>query len=747
MAIAVETDIQQDRRIDLILRQIETLPTLPAVATRLLSLTVEEDAQAREVVQLVGSDPALTAKILSICRSADLGIRSETLTVERAVMLLGFSAVRNAVLSIQVFDIFDEMDEQRHAQDAPAFDRTMFFRHCLAVAIAAELLAEANPHLHDLPAGEAFVCGLLHDIGKLALDHVLPKAYARAVELVELNQGSIAEYERRIIGMDHHTAGKRLAEQWQLSHQLQDCVWLHGSDYSLLPDLAHRRMVGLVSLADLIARQQHLGYSGNFQLKQDARKLAEQIGLRPDSINLVLRQLHDELESRSKLLGLDDTPSAHLLMESIQHANSMLGKLNTKLEERSRATTQQARVLESITQFTRAQTPGMGVVDVLQLVVQCATPLFGHGFYGMLYQPAAGQPWLVVQFNREGYISHQQLVDPPPHTDDLAAIDVGQPMSINLVSIVPWIADYLVQADDLRNIRMLPLGSGWGVAAVMLHDQPKLPDWRQLQSLTGCWGSAIAAANQHESARRLGEQLANANRALAEAQDRLLQTQSMARLGEMAAGAAHEMNNPLAVISGRSQMLVGALSPGSPEFKAARAMVEQSHRLSDLISALRMFADPPKPVIVPTNLAVVVDSVVRHLNETMPHNQRTKPFSVNIHSDVSDIPMDGEQIGECVKELLLNAVQSGPKSDVTVDVTRHEEEHMVRISVKDDGCGMDSHTLEHAFDPFFSVKKAGRQVGVGLAKVRQYVTAHNGSIDLRSTEGKGTKATIKIPLD
>jgi len=562
-----------------------------------------------------------------------------------------------------------------------------------------------------------------------------------------LNQGMIAEYERRIIGMDHHTAGKRLAEQWQLSHQLQDCIWLHGSDYALLPELPHRRMIGLISLADLIVRRNHLGFSGNYRLQQDPVELAREIGLDPACLEPVLSQLHTEVEARSRSMGLDDTPSVDLLMQAVQQANQSLGRLNTKLEERGRATGMQARVLDTVTQFTRSQSPGMGVVDVMQLVVRSAQPILGQGFYGMLYQPAPGEPWLVCQFSREGRLTNQQLVTPPPHTDDLTSIDLDAPMSINLASIVPWVADYLVQADDLRRIRMLPLGSGWGVAAVLLHDCEKLPEWRSLQSLTGCWGAAVAAANQHESARRLGEQLANSNRALAETQDRLLQTESLARLGEMAAGAAHEMNNPLAIISGRGQLLVNNLQPGGEQFKAARAIVDQAHRLSDLISALRMFADPPKPVCRPTNLAAVIDHVVRDLSEALPHNQRTKPFAVNIHDDVSAVAVDGEQISECLRELLLNAVQSGPKSSVSVDVRIDAQNGQVHLVVKDDGHGMDEHTRQHALDPFFSAKKAGRQVGIGLAKVRQLINGHNGSIDLRSTEEKGTSVTLRIPID
>lgn len=105
------------------------------------------------------------------------------------------------------------------------------------------------------------------------------------------------------------------------------------------------------------------------------------------------------------------------------------------------------------------------------------------------------------------------------------------------------------------------------------------------------WGAAIAVAGQHDGARRVGEQLAEANSALADFQVQLLHQASMARLGQMAAGAVHEMNNPLAVICGRSQMLTLTLPPGNKGHKAAKVIFAEAQRLSNLITSLHMFAD------------------------------------------------------------------------------------------------------------------------------------------------------------
>lgn len=128
------------RRVELILHELESLPTLSAVAVRILALTTDEDAEAKEVIRLVSSDPALASKVLALCRCHDRGRGSRVTTVERAVLLLGFEAVRCAVLSVQVFEVLDRITSQggERLERNPVFDREAFWLHALATAAVSE---------------------------------------------------------------------------------------------------------------------------------------------------------------------------------------------------------------------------------------------------------------------------------------------------------------------------------------------------------------------------------------------------------------------------------------------------------------------------------------------------------------------------------------------------------------------------------------------------------------------------------
>ncbi len=755
------------RRLELILQQVDSLPTLPVVATRLLSLTADEKADARQVIELVSSDQALTAKVLSMVRIAARGVRDVT-TVDKAVLLLGFDEVRNAVLSIKVIEMFEPSRKRTPGVAAtgkprftaiaqgeepdeaslirPTFNHTEFWLHCLAVAVAAERIAAAHPEDKTLKPSEAFVCGLLHDIGKLALERILPKSYERVIELVELNQSNIAEFERRVIGMDHHTAGKRLAEQWHLPHMIQDCIWLHGQPWDTVPPVEHRRMIGLITLADLIARSLHIGYSGNFNLRAGAHALARQLDLDPARVDEAVRDLHQLVAGRAAALGLHDAPSQTSFLKAIQQANDMLGKLNNSLARRSQIVARQQQVLDAIGQFHGGAVPGRSAEEVLAAVMASAAAVLGQGYFGIVYQPSHTTQWQISSYDGDGRPISQHAIDPPPGAPDLRTLDANHPAMLNQMGILPWLADYLGDKVDVRQVRMLPLGCGWGTAAVMIHDRPVLPAWQLLGALTNTWGAAIAAAMQHDGARRLGEQLADANIALADAQDRLLRSESMARLGEMAAGAAHEMNNPLAVISGRSQLLAQSLAPGSPDQRTAQTIVEQAHRLSDLITSLRLYADPPKADRRAVDFAALLDDTVKQVSKQVPKNMHA-PINLQMRKDLPVVQVDADQLRQIITDLLINALQAVPKTGVHVSGRLDAARRALVIQIADDGHGMDEHTLAHAMDPFFSNRPAGRSVGMGLPRAQQFAAAHGGRIELRSTPGEGTLATVTLPLD
>jgi signal transduction histidine kinase len=266
---------------------------------------------------------------------------------------------------------------------------------------------------------------------------------------------------------------------------------------------------------------------------------------------------------------------------------------------------------------------------------------------------------------------------------------------------------------------------------------------QELEALAAGWGLALRTAQIREEARTLAEQLAEANRQLHNAQTEILRSKTMISVGEMAAGAAHEMNNPLAVISGRSQLLAQTLSDAKGK-ASAHLIYEQSHRLTDIITELMDFAKPVPPSPVPADLAELIDHALHEAK------MQVDPADRSIEVTLGDLPtivVDKQQVTAALKEVIDNSLNATDptKGHITIHAAFDPYSLRVVMTVADNGIGMDEATLKRAFDPFFSSRKAGRRRGMGLAKALRWVEASGGSIRLESRPGQGTRTMVLLP--
>lgn len=760
----------KEKRVQLILQQLEELPTLPAVVVRLLELTADDRTSVDEVVRLISSDPSLTARILQLVHRADVGVHGEVNSIERAVILLGFEAVRSAVLAVSVFESFGSLSERR----APHFSRDEFWKHCVATACCAELMAVAIADREGRRApgvpdpSEAFICGLLHDLGKIALETILPKSFTRVVEAADLLRGNIADVERTVIGLDHMVVGKRLAERWSLPAVVRDCIWLHGQLPQALPTtVRHPRMVNLITLADLLVREQHLGYSGNYTFIASKQGLLDAVGVTTHQVEDVLTRLVAQIEPRARALGLGQTSSGELYQQALAKANQELGRISGQLASKNRRLAVRAKFFEALSGFQSGLRPDAPPQVVLHAIAQTAIGVLGAPAVAVFSLPPTQGFAEAVVCDQAGAIIENSLVDLPSTPVDAAqlscAIDGAKTQSANRPpKPAPGDGPVLAAGEDLE----------WLVAAVsprLANDQrfwicleadnqciggvvwggergeaQRLsPQVQELAVIASGWSLALRTAQIREEARNLAEQLAESNRRLQNAQAEILRSRTMITVGEMAAGAAHEMNNPLAVISGRSQLLASQLS--DPKLAASAKLIhEQSHRLSAIITELMDFARPVPPSPQPADLAEIVDRAVREAKAGADPADRQVEVSIG---ELPPVLVDGGQVASAIEEIVENAIHAtDPKSGI-IELHAAYDPYSARVvvTVSDNGAGMDEHTVRRAFDPFFSAKPAGRRRGLGLAKALRWIEASGGSIRIESMPGQGTRAIILLP--
>ena len=739
------------QRLELILRQVDGLPTLPAVAVQVLQVAASEAASVKDICRAIENDPALAVRILKLVHRADVGVTGEVTTLERAVLLLGFEAVRSAVLAVSVFASFGP-----NAKDDASF-QTNHWKHAVAVGACSELIAnEAVANWGrdaGVQPGEAFLAGLLHDIGKLALDMTVPKSFAKVIEAVDLLRGNIADVERSILGVDHQVVGKRLAELWQLPVGLRDAIWLHGQLPQALPaSVRNARLVNIVTLADLIVREQHLGYSGNYQFPVSRDTLIAAIGLLPPQIDTVQAGLVAAIESRAKVIGLGTGDAQDLYRQAMQEANRELSRVSDQLASRNRRLGIRAKYFEAIAAFQHELRPDAPPSVVLQAIAQTAAAVLeAETACAFSMPPGAGYAEVTV-VDATGRVLHSNLIDAtldvavpvgrtPARPVDGPVAGAGADLEWLVASVSPtlvgtgryWVA---LEADGVCVGGVL-----WGGGPD--EKQRLSPQTQELTALASGWSLALRTCQIRDESRALAEQLAEANRRLQTAQNEVYRTRMLTSVAQIAAGAAHEMNNPLMVISGRSQLLAQTLE-NPKDRDAAKLIFEKSQALSDLITALMHFAKPEPPQPVACEVAGLFRLAVEKAAKKVDVGER------KIETRISDLPpafVDGGQISEAIAEVVINAVQATDATTGRVTLTGSFDAFGQRLvlTVSDNGRGMDEPTKAHAFDPFFSAKTAGRQQGMGLAKAQRWAESSNGSLRLESQPNSGTRVILIIP--
>jgi putative nucleotidyltransferase with HDIG domain len=745
----------QAKRVELILQQLDQLPTLPAVALRVLEVTADTDASLMEVVKLIGSDQSLTTRILQLVHAAATGAGQHITSIERAIVMLGFEAVRSAVLAVSVFETFQGAPVKKSdvAAGDGQFSREEFWRHCVAVACAAELLAEAIIENEGSDCGipvpaEAFVCGLLHDIGKVALDAILPKSFTKVVEASDLLRANIADLERSVIGLDHMLVGKRLAEQWELPAALRDVIWLHGQHPQALPAAANSpRLINLITLADLIAREQHLGYSGNFTFSIAREELIAAIGLTPKTVDFKLAPLLERIERRASVLNLDCPSTQEMYQEAMKRANHELGRVSTQLALKTRRLATRAKFFDAMAALGGQLRPDSAPGAVLKAIGQTAVNILESGPVAVFSLMPAQNFAETVMLDANGDVFETTLVDchrrpRPQMPGDGPVLPGGEDLEWLLMAIGPMLANESRFWINLVCDGACIGGVAWGAQAG--EAQRLAPQVQELSTLAHGWQLTLRMSQVREESRLLAEQLAQANRQLQSARTEIDRGRLLVSIGEMAAGAAHEVNNPLAVIAGRSQLLVSQLV--DPKQRAlAQVILEQSNRVSQIISELMEYAKPMPPS---NQLCDVTELLDRAIHEAKARGESTDR---NIEMTLGETPrilVDAKQITAAMAEIIENALLATEGKDGRVDIRAAFDAtgQRVAISVSDDGPGMDEATLHRAFDPFFSSKPAGRRRGMGLAKAQRWIEASGGRIRLESQAGRGTRALVLLPV-
>jgi len=753
-------------QVELTISQLDSLSSLPSTAVRLLSELLQSQPSHSALAEIIESDPALIAKLLSLMHQQGLSFRDENFSVHRAIDKLPAQLVRDGLLSVKALAAFD-FDPDSYK----ALPKKQLVLHCLAVACCAGDIARVisppiDPQL-------AYLAGLLHDIGKLALAQAMPKSFARITEDAKSQNACICTIEQSHLGLDHTILGKRLAQKWHLPDEITLAIWLHHNDTAAISqDMPEARIAQVVQLADLIARQCAIGQSAStvrhpadYDSPDFPDAIIQSLAINPQQLQQIRDNLIEQVQQKSKVLGLDSPRPEAAYCEAIHSAAAQLAKDNTKLSLENRRLQTDTGLFNFIRDFLLSIDSITSPIGIAENFAGRWQKFYQTGKVCVYLAPPAGSQLLeaVVVEN----LSQSKIVclNTPADSATIPKRIANSFAILNAHDHIDWLfeqlAPDLIGGDfDLNHTKLVPLlsaGKAIGAIAFELRYPADLElfeeNFKVATSIAGTiLDMACSSANQQQFAERFAQLLtphqnrARQNAAKVDNNSNINEPDfgtGLTALAELAAGAAHELNNPLLVISAKSQILADAET--DPEKKQALKQIqENSNEITSVIDDLMAFAEPAPPRPTLTNTREVLDeatqlaaqkTTIEHLN-----------IQIDVADNVADVFVDSAQVVSAIANIFCNAVESYPDKSGPIKVTAANDEagDFVELQISDLGCGMDAETVRKATLPFFSAKPAGRKRGMGLAYAGRVIELNNGRLSITSQLGEGTTVAILL---
>ncbi len=501
----------------------------------------------------------------------------------------------------------------------------------------------------------------------------------------------------------------------------------------------------IVQVADDLVRRQRIGFSGTREPWEPVGDVLKRVGLSEENARDIFDRLIERLSVRSVILDID-LPESALYLECLQKANGVLGEVMEKLGDARLSLEQSNRRLRAVTDLHMQLGISFDCGDVLagiadsvqrnsgaRKVISYCIDEKGHTSLGSVKCPdAAPRPFFISAVKGS--------------QSDVGGLGQDREALRYLVGKISGHLDEETGPAMLAAGRLafMPVKVGAGQRAGLLVEAAngRPIDQEDLRFFAEASAVILERALLEERLRKETEKVLDSNRRSKNFYEELVNARKLAAIGRMAAGAAHEINNPLAIVSGRVQLL---LKMESDEGKKRHLDMirSQCDRMGRIISDILTFARPEKPVVRSVQLKEIVDAAVS-LVESDASAKRVKITS-NLQERLPAVAADAAKMEQAFRNILANAIDaSSADKEIVISAEVDEKGKFLHVSFADNGVGMDEETLGRVFEPFFTTKE-GRGTGLGLSICHSIVQTHGGKIRVRSTPGKGTTFTVIIP--
>lgn len=683
------------------------LPSMPQILLKLIAQCQTEEVGMADLAELVGKDPGMTGKILGVANSSAYHRNGRKVGLEQSLAALGTDMIKTLVISESVFQVFNNFSQSNKT------DLRVFWQHSLTAAVMAAEIAERMGYPH---VEEAYLAGLLHDVGRLALLAAAPNEYA--LHFLAQDDEILCAVEQRTLKITHTEAGAWLVERWNLDSFLADSVLFHHEPAASL-ESAHP-LVRIVLLAHLL--------SSRDQVDPAVNAAGLLCGIDAVGLEQICAGASAQVMQSAAHLGIDLTGVAELSIPLACDPGAVVQ------ETAHRQLSEEVRDLMLAAEACRPFPRQRAEAGLLQSITRSARLVFDFEDAIILLTNAAGQSLVGVPAGEH----RQRLGEFSIALGGGGALAEAalqrRPAFIGGDGNAPGIAEQqLLRVLGTETLVCLPLCAGQHCLGAIIGGAAawQLPDLRRRVAFLRSFGAQAGAA--------LG--------AVPDGRDAATRPDAGAveEYREATRRVAHEVNNPLSIIKNYLSVLGGKLEKQEPVAGEMSILHEEIDRVGQIINGLAELK--PASDEGGADLNRVVRDVVRLFRDTGFASESTR-----IVSALQDLPSEVTASANTLKQILMNLVKNAVEAMPTGGEIRIGGNGLVNLDghlytelcVRDSGPGIAPEILASLFSPVRSTKGGGHQ-GLGLSIVHSQVKAAGGLITCRSSD-QGTAFEMLFPV-
>ncbi len=699
----------------------DQFPSLPNLLLKLIQTCNQEDVELKAVSEIIEKDPALTGKILKMVNSSMFSLPRTITNIDQATTLVGLNAVKSIAISASIHKAFGQLTGNG------TFNLKMFWFHSLHCGTLARLIAKTN---RNCDPDQAFLSGLLHDIGRLVLWVQHPKQYARLLSGNTQDPRHILEDEADF-GGPHTEIGACLLEHWKLDSFIADCARYHHEPLERIQNAFP--LVQTIYLADCLS-------SGKIVPCTESRKDLESIfGMTSKDMELCLLEARVELEKVADYLDIpiEEPPEAESQVCS-RHDQQVQEQLNLEVRDIS-------LLLGSLQDLAKAND-----TDAIHAIAaQGVKILFDLDFfYFFLYD--SHKKGLVL--HRKSDEDHAGWPDdvfiPIPAKNTLlnACMNSGKPLdTFTSPQPVSILEEQLIRLSGQEGLLCIPIKVQKNpIGLIVFGISQTWHQIRQNKNLLQMFSNQVGLA--------LNAVLSN------EARIKAVQTQRNEASSTLARKIIHEVNSPLTIIKNYLKILGMNLEEQSVHQDEIPIINDEIDRIAELIQQLHPFAEAVALDTTTVEPNTILEDLVKLLKDSYLREK-----NIRIHLDLSPSNPKVEADKNSLKQVFINLIKNAAESmtaggTLTIQTKSilpklmgqtvcesQDFQGYVEITFTDDGPGISQEMLEHIFDPYQTTKGTGHS-GIGLSLSYEIIKQFNGQITCTSEPWKKTTFTIDLPL-